>query len=168
MKFNSFLWQNFLESKRGQEWIAFFQNLGSRYESQDEQLVSFIGQWTATGSLGDRVTVEEQIEEVNGIRSLLAQAMQERTLPADPLESLDDAETYFGEGVRLLYWTDSSGENPDEAIEYFFREFDIPALSIALHCFHPRFFFPYYFYPRFYTLKQIFDEFRHLSASRPA
>ena len=42
--------------------------------------VSFIGQWTTTGSLGDRVTAEEQIEEVNSIRSLLAQAMQERTL----------------------------------------------------------------------------------------
>ena len=42
MKFSSFLWQNFVESRQGQEWIAFFQNLGSRYEQGDEQLCRFI------------------------------------------------------------------------------------------------------------------------------
>jgi hypothetical protein len=159
MKFNSFLWQNFVESRQGQEWIAFFKTLGSRYEQGDEQLNRFVEQWSASGMMLERVTTAEKIEEVHAVRALLADGMQHEWLPSGPLTTLDDAEAYFRDGVASLYWTNQSGESAEMATEDFFRFFDIPALSIALYCLHPRFFFPYYFYPRFYALKQIFEEF---------
>lgn len=159
MRFNSFLWQNFVESRQGQEWIAFFRDLGARYEHSDEQLGHFIEHWATSGLIGDRVTVAEEIEQVNVARSLLVDAIRQTWLPTGPLETLDNAEAYFREGVAQLCWTNETNENPEDAAKDFFWPSDIPSLSVALYCIHPRFFFPYYFYPRFYALKQIFDEF---------
>ena len=159
MKFSSFLWQNFVESSQGQEWIAFFQDLGTRYEHSDIQLCRFIEHWAASGMMEDRVTVAEEIEQVSGVRDLLADAIRRGWLPSGILHTLDDAEAYFREGVSLLSWTDESAGNPEDNKEQMFLPFHIPALSVALYCLHPRFFFPYYFYPRFYALKQIFDDF---------
>ena len=67
MKSSSFLWQNYVESSQGQEWIAFFQDLGSRYEQGDEQLDRFIEHWATSGMIGERVSVAENIEEVNNV-----------------------------------------------------------------------------------------------------
>jgi hypothetical protein len=156
VKFNSFLWQNFVESRQGQDWIAFFQNLGSRYEQSDEQLSHFIESWTTSGMIDDHVTVVEEIEHVSAARALLADATEQALLPATSLDTLDDAEAYFREVAQLCY-TGESGTDMESAAEYVFELSDIPSLSVALYCLHPRFFFPYYFYPRFYALKQIFD-----------
>ncbi len=159
MKFSSFLWQNYVESCQGQEWIAFFQNLGSRYEQGDEQLCRFIEHWTASGLLGERVSVAEKIEEVNNVRALLADGIEKKLLPTDPIRTLDNAEVYFRERVAGLCYDPDPDDNPNHPTDYTFEFYDIPALSVALYCLYPRFFFPYYFYPRFYALKQIFDEF---------
>jgi len=159
VEFNSFLWQNFVESSQGREWIAFFQNLRARYEQGDEQLSRFIEHWTTSGLIGDRVTVAEEVEQVKNMSIMLVEATRQGWLPTGPLDTLDDAEAYFREGVALLSCTDEPGETLEDAANCAFWPSDIPTLSIALYCLHPRFFFPYYFYPRFYVLKQIFDEF---------
>ena len=153
MKFSSFLWQNFVESSRGQEWIAFFQNLGSRYEHGDEQLDRFVEHWAASGVIGERVSVAEKIEEVNNVCVLLADGIEKKLLPTDPISTLENAEVYFRERVAGLCYDHDSDDNPNRPTDYAFEFYDIPALSVALYCLHPRFFFPYYFYPRFYALE---------------
>jgi hypothetical protein len=159
MKFSSFLWQNFVESSQGRESIAFFHNLQARYEKRDEQLRRFIEHWSASGMIGGRTNVDEEIESVVEASALLAQATQEKWLPAGPIDTIEDAEAYFREGVAQLTYTDDPGENPHAEPKCLFELYDVPALSIALYCLHPRFFFPYFFYPRFYALKKLFEEF---------
>ena len=115
--------------------------------------------WATSGVLGERVSVAEKIEEVNDVCALLADGIEKKLLPTDPFSTLENAEVYFRERVAGLCYDHDSDDNPDHPTDYAFEFYDIPALSIALYCLHPRFFFPYYFYPRFYALKQVFDEF---------
>jgi hypothetical protein len=52
MKLNAFLWQNFVESSKGRQWIDFFAHLKARYEHCDHDLRRFIEQWASLGRLG--------------------------------------------------------------------------------------------------------------------
>jgi hypothetical protein len=91
---------------------------------------------------------------------LLNEAVKNNQLPGDPLNSWGEAEAYFRDGVgQLCYWDETTNGANGEPTEYLFEASDIPRLSVALYCLQPHFFFPYYFYPQFYVLQHIFDEF---------
>jgi hypothetical protein len=90
----------------------------------------------------------------------LNEAVKNHQLPGGPLNSWDEAEAYFRDGVGKLCYLDAATNGANgEQVEYLFEASDIQRLSVALYCLHPHFFFPYYFYPQFYMLRQIFDEF---------
>lgn len=156
MNLNAFLWQNFVESSKGRQWIDFSGHLKARYERRDDDLRRFIEQWASLGRIGERFSVDQEIDDAMGALGILDEAVKNSRLPGGCLGSWDEAEAYFRDGVaKLCYLNDAT----DEEVEYIFGAPDIPTLSVALYCLHPHFFFPYYFYPRFYVLKQIFAEF---------
>ena len=160
MKLNAFLWQNFLESSKGRQWIDFFSDLKALYEHRDHDLRRFIEQWASLGRLGERFSVDEEIDNAMDALGFLNEAVKNNQLPGGPLNSWDEAEAYFRDGVgKLCYLDEATNGANGERVEYLFEASDIPRLSVALYCLHPQFFFPYYFYPQFYMLQQIFAEF---------
>lgn len=160
MKLNAFLWQNFVESSTGRQWIDFFGGLKARYEHRNHDLRRFIEQWASLGTLGERISADEDIDDAMTALGILDEAVKNNGLPGGRLSSWDEAEAYFRDGVSPLWYLDEAPDGAKgEAVEYPFLASDIPRLSVALYCLHPQFFFPYYFYPQFYVLQQIFDEF---------
>lgn len=153
MHLNAFLWQNFLESKKGQEWLDFFSHLRRHYEKESEKLKEFIDKWALQGSLDYASTAEEEIDAVLNALDILEDVTKQGLLPTH-IESWDDADAYYRDGVASLVIEWPGGE-----VEPEFYMDDVPRLSVALNCLYPKFFFPYYFYPQFYVLKKIFDEF---------
>jgi len=151
MRLNAFLWNTFTESQRGKEWVDFFSHLGDRYGQQEEKLRPFLLNWASQGTLNkNQNDIEKDIAGVILAVKELQQAARDGLIPAK-IESQKDADFYFHEVGDLA---------PDEdEEECLFKVDDISWLSVALHILHPKFFFPYYFYPNFHALKTIFDEF---------
>lgn len=149
MKLNRFLWNNFLESNNGRDWLDFFNQLRLRYEKNDEKLASFIEEWLSHGTL-DQVDVKISIEGVLDALRELEGAMNDGLIPSI-VSSFEDAAKFYEEIGDLV-------EDDDEDDHLFYAD-DIPGLSVALHMLFPKFFFPYYFYPNFFELKKICDEF---------
>ena len=144
MKLNAFLWQNFVESSSGRQWIDFFRHLQARYEHRDDDLRRFIGQWAALGRLGERFSVNEEIDNAMDALGILEEAVKNHQLPGGRLNSWEEAEAYFRDGVsQLCYLDEATNAAKDEPVEYLFEASDIPRLSVALYCLHPHFFFPY-------------------------
>lgn len=150
MKFNSFIWNTFIESAGGREWVDFFANLKERYSKRDEKLLRFISNWSSGGTVNDKIlSADAEIKDVLNALKELDQATKDRLLP-EKVENCERADSLFYDIGDLV--TD------DETEELFYVD-DISRLSVALFCLYPKFFFPYYFYPSFHVLKTICDEF---------
>lgn len=154
MRLNPFLWNTFVESGRGREWLAFFSDLASKYQKGDETLIRFISDWGSHGVLEDRLDIKAEVDGVLDALKELKQASCDGLIP-QTVRSPDEAEALFKEiGILVADAPDEDGQDVDS----FYAD-DIPRLSVALYCLHPKFFFPYFFYPNFQALQRIFDEF---------
>lgn len=133
MKLNAFLWQNFVESSTGRQWIDFFGSLKARYDHRDHNLRRFIEQWASLGTLGERFSVDEEIDNAMDALGILDEAVKNKRLPGGCLSSWDEAEAYFRDGVgKLCYLDEATNGAKGEPIEYLFEASDIPRLSVAL------------------------------------
>lgn len=160
MKFNSFLWQNFTESRAGRESIEFFSNLRQRYLTKDNRLITFIEKWAIGGMLAERHTTDEVLFEVTDMLEALEKITADGLLPRTVPDS-EAAESYYQTISDLEVPIEHESVAPPADIEYdvLFEIEHVPALSVALYCLFPHAFFPYYFFPRFYQLAAIFREF---------
>ncbi|MBX2994789.1 MAG: hypothetical protein KF681_08200 [Bdellovibrionaceae bacterium] len=151
MKLNKFLWDMYLESSKGKQWLEFFANLEERHAKHDVSLQEFTSSWAYEGTLHpSNYDVKTVIESVSDAIRELRQCEKDKLIPSS-VDSWPEAEAYF-QGVDTLC--------PDEDEEAsLFEVDDIKTLSAALYCMYPKFFFPYYFYPNFYALEKIFGEF---------
>lgn len=154
MKFNSFHWNNFLESSAGRASVAFFDGLNERYAGHDPELRQFLQRWSDAGLGGDLREPDQLIAGVLDALAILTEADRLELLPTDALNSIAAARRLF-EAISGL----AVGEDGSTAVEPLFAVGDIPALSAALYCLHPDYFFPYYFFPRFHCLTAICNEF---------
>ena len=156
MLMNAFYWQNFLESRKGREWVNFFAHLGEHYEKRSRRLRGFIGDWTSGGFVPDRPDLKGQIDEVPATIRTIKSARRRGLLSTARLKDWEDAEAFYNDELSELEKLRPMGDNDD----YFeFNHYDVPRLSVALYCLYPKMFFPYYFYPRFYLLRRIFRDF---------
>jgi hypothetical protein len=151
MRLNSFLWNSFLESERGQGWVDFFSRLEAQYKASDQALLRFVDGWSTQGLRAGFGSTGKEIDGVLRALLELRQAIKEGHL-APGIGSKEEAEAYFHVIGDELAPDDDEEEN-------LFELDDIPHLSIALYCLHPKFFFPYYFYPNFLALQKVFQEF---------
>lgn len=150
MQFNAFIWNTFLESSRGREWLDFFSSLQSRYNNNDESLVQFILKWGSHGTLEDyQVNTKREIQDVLDAIKELSQAAKDGVIRGT-IDNRKESEEFFREVGDLV---------TDDEKEDLFCVDDISRLSVALFCLYPKFFFPYYFYPNFYALEKIFNVF---------
>ncbi|MBC7456948.1 MAG: hypothetical protein H7235_01625, partial [Bdellovibrionaceae bacterium] len=150
MQFNALVWSSYLESSKGQAWIKFFSNLKQSHDRKDDELKKLIMHWGAHTNFADnRIDVNEEIQLVsNAIKDLL-RAVDQGHIPDKVLNHIESI-NYFNKVSEL--------KSEDESEELFYVD-DISRLSVALYCLHPKYFFPYYFYPNFYALEKIFNEF---------
>lgn len=162
MRLNAFLWQNFLESSKGREWIDFFSGLRGLYDEKSESLKRFINRWTSQGLLDIGFTADTEINDVLDALEVLEVAIEDKILPST-IADWDEASLLYREIIYNLVSQDTS----EEEIPIFSVD-DVPRLSVALYCLYPKFFFPYYFFPRFYALRKIFDEFGIFLSPIPA
>lgn len=178
MQFNAFVWQNFLESQKGQRWANFFLSLGKHYDKRSKELQEFLSHWMEQ-ALGDSFDTDAEIEKTNEFRNILRHPVVKRALEKQGLPSFDDATRYFDDLSNTVIHINPNNyaikdafvltneadyerflESSTDWYELYLRELDfIPALSVALHIHFPNYFFPYYFYPQFHVLKKISDEF---------
>jgi hypothetical protein len=157
MRLNSFLWNTFVESARGREWIEFFSGLRTHYAQRDEKLIQFIDRWASQGIIRDRSRADHEIDGVQDAITQIIDATKGGLLPS-AIGTFSEAESYFRELGSLVSGDEDDEVEEEEEEDLFFVE-DIPRLSVALFCLHPKMFFPYYFYPNFHALKKICDEF---------
>ena len=153
MKFHSFHWSNFLESSAGQASVAFFSNLRELYATADPALRQFLERWAHAGLLGALLDTDTQIASVHAAFESLAEVDKHGLVPSAKLDTTEGARAYF---EAIAYISVSPEDAPDK-IWPLFEIGDVSALSVALYCLHPDFFFPYYFYPRFHCLVAIFE-----------
>lgn len=151
MKFNSFIWNNFIESEKGRASVEFFSTLRDRYKKSDAKLIQFLTERASHGTLDKYyVNAASDIERVLFIIKELEQSAKDKLIPPK-IKNRTEVDHYFQMIGELA---------PDEDDEVLLFGIDnVADLSVALHCLHPEYFFPYYFYPDFDQLKTIFHEF---------
>jgi len=152
MVFNSFLWGNYKESKRGQELISYFKN----YE--DNIFNKRIGIYTEINSdieFSPRSHWHDLDEYIKAIKELSLDigAWEKEgyicgSNTSSKIASIDDAENLY---ITVL---DEQGR----VFEPFGGE-DIQLLSDCFYITYPDYFFPYYFNGYYYRLVAIFNEF---------
>lgn len=145
-----FVWKNFIGSPEGCEWVQFFSELPSRYQHKDKRLIEFLELYNALGKFNNRDSANSEITKVIDVLSVLRRAEAKGKLPKS-VKSLEEAAEYFD---KVAFLKDESDPDSDA-----FCIDDIASLSVALYCLHPKYFFPYYFYPNFSALVKICSEF---------
>lgn len=159
MRFNAFLWQNFLESSTARKWLDLFDGLRKRYDNEDANLREFVEQWICSGMLEENVSFNDHVADVIENINILELVLKENLLPGGEIKTWEQAEDFFN-ALADLHYSQNEEKNPNSTeVEYIFEHFHVPSLSVALYFIYPEFFFPYYFYPQFYRLRQIFDDF---------
>ncbi|MGZ3775304.1 MAG: hypothetical protein ACXVCN_16375 [Bdellovibrio sp.] len=152
MKLNKFLWDTYIQSKSGKDVIRFFSELKSHYMSGSGQLKLFVSKWEENKLL-EKIDSYEFERKKYGVTSAIKDiqdAVKKGYLPRK-IRNNTEANEFYKELSEL--------KTDDDENEDLFYPYDIPRLSVALFCFHPEFFFPYYFYRDLYALKKIFNEF---------
>lgn len=166
MKFNKFLWDNYLLSSDAKDWTSFFLNLKSLYNSKNDQLKNFLKARTSTGfsnwMLDNRIDedIEFAYDEYETLEMNIGDGPTDfpKTIRTDQerdglFQSIYDEEFTYGDG-------------PEDFDKYTFH--DIPSLSVALCVLYPDWFFPYYFYPNMEELEKIFNTFGIFLPSVPS
>lgn len=146
MKFNKFIWENYIHSPEGKRWKSFFSRLEEAYRNQDRETDQFLK------SINRFYEGSDFREEIIGVLDALKELR-------DTVKEGVISETIASRQEASVYWEDISYLVTDDESEDIFYLDDIPRLSVALYCLHPKFFFPYYFYLNFHSLRKIFDEF---------
>ena len=138
MKFNAFVWNNFIESEKGRASIEFFSDYQSKHKKFDKKLIEFMTDWASQGMLGYTNSAKEDIEKVLLCLDEIEDSENEKLLPKK-IQNRKDAERYFQELADIVV-TDE-----DDNDQCLFALDEATNLSIALHCKYPDYFFPYYF-----------------------
>ena len=159
MNFNAFLWQTFTESNKGKESLDLFNNLRKYYDKKDAKLQNFLEQWICSGTLERTSSFVDHVEHIVEYTDILENALKDKLLPGLEMTTWEHAEEFFVAIADLCYASDKSDNSNENDREFVFETTDIPELSIALCFICPEFFFPYYFYPQFYLLTKIFNDF---------
>ena len=157
MKFNKFVWGNYLLSEDANSWKMFFENHKDLYFSRDEKIKSFLrdrfkngfGLWTQEND------VDTEIDFVCSRYEDLTLNIDDGVVGfAKTITSENERDTFF----RLLY--EEKFEDEENSEDYYqFSYHDIPSLSVALYILYPEYFFPYYFFPNMRQIQNIFNTF---------
>lgn len=163
MAFNNFLWNNYKETKSGQEMIYFFQNYETEFYLKNEKSKYVEIQKTMRyGNVSEtdienfsKIIIEAKeniLEEAknNGITTIIT--------------NLDEAGVFYEYLYSLEYAPENDGDEP----EYIFSYDDVSFLSEILFLISPQFFFPYYFDRLYHDLLSIAHEFNIFIPSVPA
>jgi hypothetical protein len=157
MKFNKFLWDNYLLSDDAKEWSSFFANLSDLYLKKDKRLQVFLtnrilsesGPWSSSADIEeDMADVYDSYEDLK-----LNIGSGKDDFPLE-ISSDQERDAFF---QRLYAEKFKNEEDPDD--EYELSYHDIPTLSVALFLLYPDWYFPYFFYPNMEKLQKIFNTF---------
>ena len=154
MRFSKYLWDQYLASSEGQQWVEFFGRLPKMYKQKAPELKKFLADWGQENMLQDPASVDADIDAAFGVITGFDTGVKSKEIPKGPLKAWRDAVAVFTTLERLRVPQEGS-----RALTPLFDATDIPRLSVGLYCLYPEFFFPYYFWPRFYALQEIFREF---------
>lgn len=166
MKFNRFLWNNYLLSDDAKKWASFFENHKDLYLRKDEKLKEFLtdkvkngfGLWTKEKDVNDEIDLV-----CDNYEDLILNINDDVYGFPPTIESDSERDTF----LNHLY--NERFENEDDPEDYYQLSYhDIPSLSVALYLIYPDYFFPYYFFPNMSQLQKIFNTFGIFLPNVPA
>jgi hypothetical protein len=152
MKFNRFVFDNYLQTKEGNNSQVFFNNLWSHFENENVDIIyDFIKQQYLQEI--DKNKIGEFIKFINertlhNSEEFLKGVMDDR----ENINSIETASEYFEDFVGSSL-ENSGGMKIREFITY------IESLSLILYFIKPEYYFPYFFVDHFFKLEAIFNEF---------
>jgi len=154
MRFNDFIWRNYLETESGRRAVSFFERFGDLLgEERSEEIVEFVNRqyyepW-------DREAIEVMCSWANG--AVHPWALEREVCSPEDAQRLF-TEIVTGDGIELQFEDGSTARVPRPP-EELLDELDIHAISFGLFQAHPEHFFPYVFFCHFFRLAQICDAF---------
>jgi hypothetical protein len=148
MKFNRFIFDNYLQTKEGKESLEFFTDF---YELITNENVGKIIEFVNRQYLQE--TPNELIAEIlatvnNSIKYQLERFPEENR----KVTSIESAEFFFDFFIKLTI------ENFKDLTKRQLLNY-ITDISLVLYMLHPDYFFPYFFVDHFFKLEAIFNEF---------
>jgi hypothetical protein len=150
MKFNRFIFDNYLETDNGKEGIYFFTEFWTLFENNNVDYIYDFFQKQYLQTI-ERENIETYIKLIN---EKIEAEKTRVTLENERIKinSIDAAEEYFNSFIKELI-QDSPEIKTRELLPL------IESISMHLNFIKPDYFFPYFFVDHFFKLEAIFSEF---------
>ena len=161
MRFNKFVFDNYLLSSQGKETLTFFNKFYeyfehferpdiNEYEEENESYIYIIHDFLTNQYLQE-LNEDQAFDFIINVNKNIDVAKEFIRMERDKIDSIEKAEKCFDSYIKESMELDS--------ITY--REFctRIEYISLVLHYLNPDYFFPYFFLDHFFKLEAIFHEF---------
>jgi hypothetical protein len=148
MKFNRFIFDNYLQTKEGKEALYFFNDFRKKFSDKNiEELVNFVNKQYFQKT--SKEIIKEIIDNVNDSINYQLDNYSEEN---NKVCSLETAETFFEFFIKITI-KNLNDLTTRQILTY------ITDISLVLHFLHPDYFFPYFFVDHFFKLESAFYEF---------
>jgi hypothetical protein len=148
MKFNRFIFDNYLQTEEGIEGVNFFNSFWDIIYNEDaNKLLGFFRKQYLY-----EISKEQVIENIQFIKNITNKYKYELEEDRKKIYSIETASDFFVSFFHDCY---------DESEKFDARESlpQIEQLSLLFHYIKPEYYFPYFFINRFFELESIFIEF---------
>jgi len=157
MRFNRFIFDNYLQTDEGKDLLGFFTNFSSNFQRLDDPAVLDDGVTAETlfyfleDQHLDYFNPEDFLVPISNVNNSIKYQLEKFPEENKNVCSLEAAEKYFDFFMKLTM------ENYKDTTKRQLLDY-ITDISLILYILHPEYYFPYFFVSHFFKLEAIFNE----------